>query len=191
MWGHEVKLGSLRRVHSINLEKYTHYFGKDTPWEDNISMELVLQLRTASSPNLQKNQWASVTTHVSFVFPLAKCRHIIAISAYVLTIHSEDEEKDCFLALQALEDRINCVPRNVILILLEDFNARLGRSTKNCHGVIGTHAIGKANSNSHRPNITAPLKPMACTPFCNSSNNVEPAKRKVYYKSQQNPGSFK
>lgn len=41
----------------------THSFGKDTPWEDNISVALVLQSRTASYTNPSAQQGYFLVGH--------------------------------------------------------------------------------------------------------------------------------
>ncbi len=80
--------------------------------------------------------------------PLAKCRHATLISAYAPTLVANDEVKDIFY--QALDAAIAKIPRNEKLILLGDFNARVGKDHDVWDGVIGRHGVGRINDNGLR-----------------------------------------
>ena len=56
-----------------------------------------------------------------------------------------DEVKDKFY--DDLDSVISATPRTVKLILLGDFNARVGTEHQTWKGVIGTEGIWKCNSN--------------------------------------------
>uniref|UniRef100_UPI00398F0602 uncharacterized protein n=1 Tax=Pristiophorus japonicus TaxID=55135 RepID=UPI00398F0602 len=78
-------------------------------------------------------------------FPLnAKC-HITIISAYAPTLPSPDEMKERFY--EDLDRLVRSTPAGDKLIILGDFNARVGKDSKHWKGVIGQHGTGKLNSN--------------------------------------------
>ena len=79
-------------------------------------------------------------------FPLNPSRHITVISAYAPTLTSSEEATDAFYEeLNALMKK--GVPPSYKLILLGDFNARVGTDWNNWKGVLGPHGTGKLNSN--------------------------------------------
>jgi hypothetical protein len=77
--------------------------------------------------------------------PLGKKRNATVISAYAPTMTNPDDIKDKFY--EELDALISAVPQSDKLILLGDFNARVGTDFKTWEGVIGRHGIGKCNSN--------------------------------------------
>ena len=70
----------------------------------------------------------------------------ILISAYAPTM--TDDVKDKFY--EELETLISTVSQSDKLILLGDFNARVGKDHQAWQGVLGHHGIGKCNSNGLR-----------------------------------------
>ena len=67
------------------------------------------------------------------------------ISAYAPTMTNPDEVKDKFY--EDLSVLISSVPTSDKLIILGDFNARVGCDSDSWDGVIGKHGVGKCNSN--------------------------------------------
>ena len=67
------------------------------------------------------------------------------ISAYAPTMTNPEEVKDKFY--EELESLIDKVPKKDKLIILGDFNARVGTDHQTWEGVIGRHGVGKCNSN--------------------------------------------
>ena len=67
------------------------------------------------------------------------------VSAYAPTMTNPDEVKDKFY--EDLNRVIAAVPKADKLILLGDFNARVGSDSTAWEGVIGKHGVGKCNSN--------------------------------------------
>ena len=64
---------------------------------------------------------------------------------YAPTMTHSEESKQSFYEELAIV--ISCVPISDKLILMGDFNARVGSESNLCRGVLGTHGIGKMNSN--------------------------------------------
>ena len=67
------------------------------------------------------------------------------VSAYAPTMTNPDEVKDKFY--EDLNSVITAVPKADKLIILGDFNARVGNDSTAWEGVIGKHGVGKCNSN--------------------------------------------
>lgn len=77
--------------------------------------------------------------------PLTNNGQATIISAYAPTMTNPDEAKDRFY--EELDSTIKSVPKTDKLILLGDFNARVGSDHQAWDGVIGKNGIGKCNSN--------------------------------------------
>ena len=67
------------------------------------------------------------------------------VSAYAPTMTYPDEEKENFY--ESLKTTIGRVPRSDKLIVLGDFNARVGRDHETWERVIGHHGMGNENAN--------------------------------------------
>ena len=80
--------------------------------------------------------------------PLTKHRFTNLISAYAPTLDSSEEQKDAFY--ESLHSTPAAIPIKDKILLLGDFNARVGRQAHLWPRVIGTHGIGKMNSNGLR-----------------------------------------
>ena len=76
--------------------------------------------------------------------PLGNKTTATIISAYAPTMTNPDEVKDRFY--EELDSLISSA-RSGKLILLGDFNARVGTDSQAWHGVLGEHGIGNCNSN--------------------------------------------
>ncbi|XP_013793840.1 craniofacial development protein 2-like [Limulus polyphemus] len=77
--------------------------------------------------------------------PLTNNKNMTLISAYAPTMTNQDETKDMFY--EDLESVISSVPRYDKLVILGDFNARVGSDHVTWEGVVGKHGIGTCNSN--------------------------------------------
>ena len=76
--------------------------------------------------------------------PLGASANLTLVSAYAPTMTYPDEEKvQFYLELS----NIRAVPRNDKLLILGDFNARVGNSYSTWPNVLGSHGIGNMNSN--------------------------------------------
>ena len=72
-------------------------------------------------------------------------KHATIVSAYAPTMTNPDEVKDKFY--DDLDNVISATSRTDKLILLGDFNARVGTDHQTWEGVIGPEGVGKCNSN--------------------------------------------
>ena len=77
--------------------------------------------------------------------PLSGNKHATIFSAYAPTMTNPVEAKDKFY--DDLDNIISATPRTDKLILLGDFNARVGTEHQTWEGVIGSEGVGKCNSN--------------------------------------------
>ncbi len=80
--------------------------------------------------------------------PLAKKRYATLLSAYAPMLLSENEAKGCFY--QALDEALCQIPKSDKILLLGDFNARVGQNNRIWSGVLGRHGIGRVNANGMR-----------------------------------------
>ena len=80
--------------------------------------------------------------------PLARSEYATVISAYAPTLKSDEETKDQFY--DSLINVLSHINRNDKIILLGDFNARVGRDSETWPGVLGRHGVGNMNSNGLR-----------------------------------------
>lgn len=73
------------------------------------------------------------------------CGFVTIIAAYAPTLNSSAESKDRFY--QQLGDTVQHTRRGDRLIILGDFNARVGRDKMSWPDCIGDYGIGKQNEN--------------------------------------------
>ena len=77
--------------------------------------------------------------------PLGQKTNAPLISAYTPTMTNPNEMKDRFY--EELDPFMASVPKLERLIILGDFNARVGTDHQAWHRTIGKHGVGKCNSN--------------------------------------------
>ncbi|XP_062905812.1 craniofacial development protein 2-like, partial [Mobula hypostoma] len=77
--------------------------------------------------------------------PLANKQSATLISAYAPTMTNPDDIKDKFY--EELDALISAIPQSEKLIVLGDFNARVGTDYQTWEGIIGRHGTGKCNNN--------------------------------------------
>lgn len=78
---------------------------------------------------------------------IGKNKYATIFSCYAPTMHSNDIAKEEFYL--TLRSQLRHVPIHDKLLLLGDFNARVGSDTSVWGDVIGKHGVGRANSNGH------------------------------------------
>ncbi|KAL2090150.1 hypothetical protein ACEWY4_014838 [Coilia grayii] len=67
------------------------------------------------------------------------------VSAYAPTLDSQDEDKETFYA--ALDQVLSNIPKEDKILLLGDFNARVGKDHQLWSGTLGKEGVGNVNSN--------------------------------------------
>ena len=77
--------------------------------------------------------------------PLSKDNFATIISVYAPTMTNPDENKEAFY--NQLARVLSGIPRTDKLLLIGDFNAKIGRDNDKWPLVMGKHGIGKCNSN--------------------------------------------
>ena len=77
--------------------------------------------------------------------PLSRIRYLIIISAYAPTLTSPDNAKEQFY--EQFDQVIKSTPPSNKLVILGDFNARVGRDYSNWEGVLSRPGVGKINDN--------------------------------------------
>ena len=82
---------------------------------------------------------------MSLKLPLAGKKQATLVSVYAPTMTNPDDIKDKFY--EHLDSIITSTPNSDKLIILGDFNARVGRDHHSWKGVLGVHGIGNCNSN--------------------------------------------
>lgn len=77
--------------------------------------------------------------------PLSFDKDLTPISLYVSTLDSDDDVKFSFY--EHLDRTIQAVPNHDKLLILGDFNPRVGRDYQLWSGVLGREDTGKCNAN--------------------------------------------
>ena len=75
-------------------------------------------------------------------------KHATLVAVYVPTLNSEEPVKDTFY--DQLHEVLRGMPNDDKVLLMGDFNARVGSNHHVWKGVVGRHGAGKCNSNGLR-----------------------------------------
>ncbi|KAK2165111.1 hypothetical protein NP493_1382g00006 [Ridgeia piscesae] len=81
---------------------------------------------------------------MTMMLPLSKDNFSTIISVYASTMTNPDKNKEAFY--NQLASVLSGIPRTDKLLLIGDFNARIGRNNDNWPLVMGNHGIGRCNS---------------------------------------------
>ena len=126
-------------------EKEYTFFWSGLPEEEHRSAGVGLAIKRSLADKLDSLPIAHTERLMSLSLPLSKTKRLVVISAYAPTMTNPQEEKEKFY-----EDLRNIIkkisPQNSIL-LLGDFNARVGSDNKAWPGVLEKHLCGSMNSN--------------------------------------------
>ena len=102
-------------------------------------------IRSALVPKLYEKPRAINDRLMMVKLSLPNQRCATLLSVYAPTMQHTDESKEKFYS--ELRSAIESVPRQDKLIILGDFNARVGADWSAWEGVLGRHGVGKCNSN--------------------------------------------
>ena len=80
--------------------------------------------------------------------PLVKGEYATVLSCYAPTLTSEENQKDAFY--EQLHQALSGIDKDDKIILMGDFNARVGKEASVWDGAIGGNGVGKMNSNGLR-----------------------------------------
>ncbi|XP_051627116.1 uncharacterized protein LOC127462510 [Manacus candei] len=82
---------------------------------------------------------------ISLRLPLHNKQHLVVFSIYAPTLQVDPVEKDKFYAdLRRLTQK---VPADDKIIILGDFNVRVGKNFESWKGILGKHGVGNCNDN--------------------------------------------
>ncbi|CAH1249728.1 Hypp8672 [Branchiostoma lanceolatum] len=82
---------------------------------------------------------------MSMRLPLRKKQYITLFSVYAPTLQADPADKDKFYS--DLRNLVRSTPADDKVIILGDFNARVGRDSEAWKGVLGKHGVGNCNDN--------------------------------------------
>ena len=102
-------------------------------------------IRNSLLPKLKEQPVGINERLMTLRIELTRNQHATVISAYAPTLMADDVDKETFYA--QLETVLSSVPRNDQLILLGDFNARVGWDHNVWKGTIGKEGVGNSNEN--------------------------------------------
>ena len=121
------------------------FFWSGRPDEERREAGVAFAIKTNMVKNLSSPPREVSDRLISVRLSLRDKRHVTIISAYAPTMTNPDEVKDAFY--EDLCNLLDSVPKTDKLILTGDFNARVGCDAATWPGVIGSHGVGKCNSN--------------------------------------------
>ena len=125
-------------------------------------------VRTALLRSAQESPIAIDERPMTLWLPLAKNRFATFVSAYTPTLDSSDDVKDRLY--DTLYSILRWILQNDKIILLGDYNAKVGRNHDKCQGVIGHHGVGNTNCGDLR--LLSRCSEIGVTITNTSSNSV-------------------
>ena len=121
------------------------FFLQGKPIGDKCYHGVGFAIRTKLVPLLKGKHPVGINERLmTMSLPLEGCI-LSLISAYAPTLPSSDESKESFYG--TLSDAIKAIPIPNKILLLGDFNARVGKDYASWENVIGKHGVGRENSN--------------------------------------------
>nr|XP_022322870.1 craniofacial development protein 2-like [Crassostrea virginica] len=90
-------------------------------------------------------EWKPINERLMYLRLYTSTLKISLIVVYSPTNDNTEETKEIFL--EQLQEVINNTPKHDILLIIGDFNAKVGSSNKGYESVMGKHGIGKRNEN--------------------------------------------
>ena len=128
-------------------EGYT-FFWKGLPKESPRIHGVGFAVKTKLLANLPESPTGINERLMTWRIPLVKGRYLTLISAYAPTLVADEASKDTFY--QALDSVLHNISRTDKVVLMGDFNARVGSNKELWGGAIGHHGTSKMNDNGLR-----------------------------------------
>ena len=124
------------------------FFWSDLPTVARRIHGVGFAVRTALLQSTQESPIVIDERLMTLRLPLAKNRFATFVSVYSPTLDSSNDVKDRFY--DTLYSTLRRISQDDKIILLGDFNARVGINHDLWHGVIGHHGVGNMNSSGLR-----------------------------------------
>ena len=123
---------------------YTLYWsGK--PSTERRSSGVGLMVRNSVASKLDRLPTGHSDRIMSMRLPLEGKQHLTLFSVYAPTLLADPADKDIFYS--DLRRLLNNTPEDDKVLILGDFNARVGRDSEAWKGVLGRHGVGNCNDN--------------------------------------------
>ena len=121
------------------------FFLKGKPEGDKHYHGVGFAIRSNLVPLLKSKYPTGINERLmTMCLPLDSC-NLTLISAYAPTLKSPQQDKDCFY--DTLNETIKAIPSSHKILLMGDFNARVGKDCVSWNKVLGKHGVGRENSN--------------------------------------------
>ncbi|KAI8516668.1 hypothetical protein Bbelb_052490 [Branchiostoma belcheri] len=121
------------------------FFWKGLPQEDRRIHGVGFAIRNSLLKDLEEIPTGVNERLMTLRLKLNNRQNATVISCYAPTLTAEDKIKEKFY--EDLENILKSIPTTDKIILLGDFNARVGRDAAHWNGTIGKNGVGNANSN--------------------------------------------
>ena len=121
------------------------FFLKGKPEGDKCYHGVGFAIRTKFVPLLQGKNPVGINERLMTMNLSLQGFSLNLISAYAPTLASSDESKESFYG--ALSDAIKAVPLTHKLLVMGDFNARVGTDYTSWENIVGKNGVGNVNSN--------------------------------------------
>ena len=121
------------------------FFLKGKPEGDKCYHGVGFAVRSNLVPHLQGKYPVGINERLMTMSLALEGFTLNLISAYAPTLASSDESKESFYG--ALNDTIKAVPLTHKLLVMGDFNARVGTDYTSWNNVLGKNGVGRENSN--------------------------------------------
>ena len=137
-------LGETSFAENYGSAGYT-FFLKGKPEGEKRFHGVGFAIRSKLIPLLKNKHPTGINERLmTMCLPLNSC-NLTLISAYAPTLQGSEQEKECFY--DTLNETIKAIPPSHKLLLLGDFNARVGVDYSSWPNVLGKHGVGRENSN--------------------------------------------
>lgn len=150
LWKLDVDIAALQETRladmgSIKEKDYTFYWSGlpgDQPRIHGVGFAIRNKLlKLASTPVSVSERITTIRLNMSAV-------SLNLICVYAPTLPSDEEKKDKFY--DKLSEVVRAVPESENLLILGDFNARVGADSDSWQDCLGKHGVGKMNANGQR-----------------------------------------